>query len=179
MTTKNEKALATNTDSKAVTVQLPGDYDLVTSAGKMQWAQIKDDPQPFDMEVYRQQDQPMENVIEGVLLGKEDLEPDKNGEVRSYYKIQLVRPCITQEGKGKDAIVGRAEIGEVVAVGERMKLEPLDTLLATGNVYRVLIHAAEKIEVNAGKNTMWTFNIGKVLLKAAPQYTAPDTQASA
>lgn len=172
--------MTTNTDTKAITTTLPGDYDLVAAAGKMGWAQLKDDPKPFDPKLYADQTQPMENVIEGVLLSKDDLEPDaKTGEVRSYYRIQLVRPCITEEGKGANKVVGQSDIGEVVAIGERMKLEPLDALLATGNTYRVLIHAAGKIEVGKG-NTMWTFNIGKVLIKSAAPYTPPQSeQASA
>ena len=175
MTTKKiDKALTTTNEGSIDTVDtfantLAGSWEVVETAGASQWVALVEDPEPFELRRLNDSQARLENVVEGLLLGKEYL-PDSDGTgERGYYKIQLTRPALV--AVEKDA-TDWAPVGTVVNLGERARLAALDDLCELQNgVCHVLIHAAEKVPGKNGK-TLWTFNIAKRIIARATEGNA-------
>lgn len=162
------------TTTQAAGHYLPPGMEILASSGPMQWAQISDDAEQPTPEALAN-NECCDNVIEGELLGKEEMAPDSDGEVRSYYRICLTRPCKVEYKNDGEKVESIAVVGDVVNVGERQKLNPLDALIASGNRYRVFLHAAEKIRIGKGK-TMWTFTIGKSIIAPVTPPSLPGVE---
>jgi hypothetical protein len=97
---------------------------------------------------------------------------------RHYYLLQLTSPCpVSFKDEHGESISWVAQVGEVVALGERTKLEILNTLLEQGGIRVVVIRPNAPIAINRGQ-TMWTFDIAQRLLQARTE-SAPETDDAA
>ena len=170
MTTKKTSSTTNNASPKVAAI--PAGWETVTTAGPMKWAVISDKAESFTPDDVADATKQLDNVIEGELLGKEEMEADSHGEIRSFYKIKLTRPCRVETKQDGVKMVVIADVGDVVNVGERQKLQPLDALVASGNRWAVYLHAGEKLSIGKGK-TMWSFTIGKRLIASRVPAAVP------
>lgn len=114
-------------------------------------------------------------MIEGTLMGVQEIEAlntrTKEIEKRFFYNIQLTKPCpVTYKNEDNVDVQEDAQPGDIVALGERSKLAFLHDLATDGGIYQVRIIPHSKIGIGGGQ-TLWTFNIGKKVLRPAPQRT--------
>ena len=158
--------------AKASSAQLPEGYDTLAVAGESRWANFQDPAPAIPEGAMNDKTILIPNVVEGLLLGMEDLEEDENGEVRSFYNVRLLRPALCSNKSKKEPFI--VEAGEVIQLGNNKRLQDLEKLVSSGGKWLVFIHGSEKLKLAKGK-TMWSFNIGKLLLEPppAPEYEAP------
>lgn len=143
-------------------------FEVVSTGGATRWV---------DMEKFREtgsrQGAPCKGngkVIAGILMDMQKIAGinQETGEVetRFFYNLQLVAPCpVIYKDEGGIPHEEEAKVGEVVALGERSKLEWMRECATDGGMYQILIVPHSKIPVGKGR-TMWTFTAGKKALRA-------------
>lgn len=113
------------------------------------------------------------NVCHGTLLGRHAMSTEP---VRFYYQVELKSPCKVRVGKGDDAEVQQAEVGEVVNLNENFKLACLKELeipeILAGAAYEVYVTFEDKIKIGGGK-TMWNIEVSSKQLKAPTSAVRP------
>lgn len=105
------------------------------------------------------------NIVYGRLLGRHVMQTEP---VRYYYQVELKAPCKAREGRGEDAQIVGAEIGEVINVNENFKIACLKEIeipeILAGAEYDVYIHYEDKQKIGNGK-TMWNIDVQTKQLK--------------
>ena len=89
----------------------------------------------------------------------------------SLAKVARACFCEAKDDKG-ETVQQTANVGDIVCIGERTKLQKLDTFIARGGQWAVFIYAAKVIKVKGG-HTMWTFDIGARQLRAPLAVAVP------
>lgn len=105
-------------------------------------------------------------VLAGVLMSRQQVEDEEGAKVS--YSIRLVRPyLIKYKNEAGTKLEEEAQPGEIVHLGERHTLTGLASWCDDGGLYAVAIRPHSKIPVGGGR-TMWTFDIWRKVLRAAP-----------
>lgn len=110
----------------------------------------------------------------GALLSRQEIEvdEDQSGEVKAdgtkvryFYLLRLASPCpVTYKNEEKETIEETAEMGEIVAIGERHHLRALRDLCDDGGLYVLVIRPHSRVKIGGGQ-TMWTFDIVKKTIR--------------
>ena len=110
------------------------------------------------------------DALHGVLMDMQLL-PDDEEESgsRRYYNFRLKSPCrVTYKDPDSGAkMEDMAQPGEIVACGERSKLMWLAEAAASGAIVEYVLQAHTQIPIGKGRK-MWTFNVGRKVIKEAP-----------
>lgn len=150
-------------------------YDVIQVGGTTKWV---------DMEAFAEEgagrNEPCKSngrIIEGVLLGKQGIDAidPRTKEIvhRYFFNFQLLSPCpVNYKDEDGSDIEEDAMPGDIVALGERSKLAFLHQLCDDGGMYQLRIVPHSRIPIGGGQ-TLWTFNIGKKVLRMpSPQLVA-------
>jgi len=166
------KGLGFNTDNVTV--------EHVQQGGVTKWLDLKQ----YMAKPDAAQNQPVGGNGEffaGLLLGRQEMEDDKSEDinadgvkVRYFYTVKLGKMtdkmmkahCTYKDEDGK-AVKYDAKEGDIIAVGERHSLKTMRTWVDDGGLYFVIIRPHSRIGIGDGQ-TMWTFDVTRVVLKAPP-----------
>jgi hypothetical protein len=135
-------------------------FEIVATAGQTKWVNLQQFLEPAWSG----------KTFVGVLIARKSIpdakktNPDGTPQRRYYYLLQLVSPCpVSYSDENGDGVDEVAQPGEIVALGERSKLEILGDLIAQGGVQMVMIRPNAPIAIGHSQ-TMWTFDIGRRVL---------------
>lgn len=154
------------------TVDMDG-AETISMGGVTKWVDLR----KFQADPNAAQGVPVKGngkAFAGALLSRQEIEvgEDESGEVKAdgtkvrfFYLLRLAAPCpVTFKNEDKETIEEEAQVGEIVAIGERHHLKPLRDLCDDGGLYVLVIQPHSRIKISA-KQTMWTFNIVKKTLR--------------
>jgi hypothetical protein len=152
----------------AATVDMDG-AETISMGGVTKWVDLR----AFQEDPNAAQNKPVKGngkAFAGALLSRQEIEvsDSESGEVKAdgtkvrfFYLLRLAAPCpVTYKNEEKETIEETAEVGEIVAIGERHHLRPLRELCEDGGLYVLVIQPHSRIKIGGGQ-TMWTFNIVK------------------
>ncbi len=155
------------------TVDMEG-AETIAMGGVTKWVDLR----KFQVDPTAAQSQPVKGngkAFAGALLSRQEIEVDDDQtgfvkddgtKVRFFYLLRLAAPCpVTYKNEDKETIEEVAEVGEIVAIGERHHLRPLRELCEDGGLYVLVIQPHSRVKIGGGQ-TMWTFNIVKKTLRA-------------
>lgn len=150
------------------TVDMDG-AETISMGGVTKWVDLR----AFQEDPNAAQNKPVKGngkAFAGALLSRQEIEvsDSESGEVKAdgtkvrfFYLLRLAAPCpVTYKNEEKETIEETAEVGEIVAIGERHHLRPLRDLCEDGGLYVLVIQPHSRIKIGGGQ-TMWTFNIVK------------------
>jgi hypothetical protein len=154
------------------TVDMEG-AETISMGGVTKWVDLKQ----FQVDPTAPQGVPVKGngkAFAGALLSRQEIEvdEDESGEVKAdghkvrfFYLLRLAAPCpVSYKNEDKETVEEIAEVGEIVAIGERHHLRPLRELCEDGGLYVLVIQPHSRVKI--GKvQTMWTFNIVKKTLR--------------
>jgi len=154
------------------TVDMEG-AETIAMGGVTKWVDLK----KFQADPEAPQGVPVKGngkAFAGALLSRQEIEvdPEESGEVKAdgtkvrfFYLLRLAAPCpVSYKNEEKETVEEIAEVGEIVAIGERHHLRPLRELCEDGGLYVLVIQPHSRVKI--GKvQTMWTFNIVKKTLR--------------
>jgi hypothetical protein len=154
------------------TVDMDG-AETISMGGVTKWVDLR----AFQADPAAAQGVPVKGngkAFAGALLSRQEIEvgEDESGEVKAdgtkvrfFYLLRLAAPCpVTYKNEEKETIEEEAQVGEIVAIGERHHLKPLRDLCDDGGLYVLVIQPHSRIKISA-KQTMWTFNIVKKTIR--------------
>jgi hypothetical protein len=154
------------------TVDMEG-AETIAMGGVTKWVDLR----KFQADPNAPQGEPVRGngkAFAGALLSRQEIEVDDKqaGEVKAdgtkvrfFYLLRLAAPCpVTYKDEDKETVEETAEVGEIVAIGERHHLRPLRELCDDGGLYVLVIQPHSRIKIGGGQ-TMWTFNIVKKTLR--------------
>jgi hypothetical protein len=154
-----------------------GGYDIIQTGGTTRWVNLR----MFQEDPGTPQGKPAKGngmFIEGVLLDRQEIADDKGEEnqdgelVRNFYNIRLLNTCpVSYKDDNKVTVEEIAVAGDVVAIGERSKLSMFRQWSEDGGLYQVIIQPHSRIAIGGG-HTMWTFNVGRKILRPAMKVRA-------
>lgn len=154
------------------TVNMEG-AETIAMGGVTKWVDLRkfqEDPDAGQGEPVRGNGK----AFAGALLSRQEIEVDDKqaGEVKAdgtkvrfFYLLRLAAPCpVTYKDEDKETIEEVAEVGEIVAIGERHHLRPLRDLCDDGGLYVLVIRPHSRVKIGGGQ-TMWTFDIVKKTIR--------------
>ncbi len=154
------------------TVDMEG-AETISMGGVTKWVDLR----AFQEDPNAAQNKPVKGngkAFAGALLSRQEIEvsDSESGEVKAdgtkvrfFYLLRLAAPCpVTYKNEEKETIEETAEVGEIVAIGERHHLRPLRDLCEDGGLYVLVIQPHSRIKIGGGQ-TMWTFNIVKKTIR--------------
>lgn len=155
------------------TIDMEG-AETISMGGVTKWVDLR----AFQIDPTAAQSEPVKGngkAFAGALLSRQEIEvdPEDAGEVKSdgtkvrfFYTLRLAAPCpVSYKDENKVTVREVAEVGEIVAIGERHHLRGLRELSEDGGLYVLVIQPHSRISIGGGQ-TMWTFNIVKKTVRA-------------
>ena len=112
------------------------------------------------------------NSMTGRLLGvyeREDPRAKSSGGKSKFFQVKLQTACKVRDGRGEDAQIVDAKVGDVVNLNYGPKTQVLEAKcdeLLQGAVYDIRITVGKKLPLNNG-NTMWDIKVEANRLKKA------------
>lgn len=144
MASKNTSA---STSTSSSVVRAPEGFRRVVSVANAGWFNMK------------KVGNILSGSFEGMFSRKDDLNPKK---MSNFFQFQLTEPCEVRLGRGEDAMISQANIGDFVNVNYGPKTKELENLVPTlieGAKYDVYgVVAGEKIKLTGGR-TMHNFEV--------------------
>ncbi len=120
------------------------------------------------------------NVCFGKLINRYPM--NNQDPPRYYYQVELKTPCLVRIGRGDDAEVKEAKVGEVVNLNENYKSSCLrDQVIPeiiAGAEYEVWAKFESKISLQGGR-TMWNIDVHTKQLKPPTSAIRPLTDEGA
>jgi hypothetical protein len=108
----------------------------------------------------------LHGTFEGMFSRKDELNPKK---VSNFFQIQVAAPCEVRMGRGEEAQIATANVGDFVNVNYGPKTKELESLvpkLMEGAKFEVYgIVAGDKIKLTGGR-TMHNFEVFKKMTQA-------------
>jgi hypothetical protein len=103
------------------------------------------------------------NVVFGKLINRYGMQGQAlPGSSNHYYQIELLEACAVTKGKGDDAEVVEAAVGDIVNLGENKQIASLKDVVVpeinAGAEYQVWIKFKNKIKISGGR-TMWNIEV--------------------
>jgi len=122
----------------------------------------------------------IQGTFEGMYSRKDDLNPEK---VSKFFQVKITAgECEVRMGKGEDAVLATAHVGDVVNLNYGPKTKELEALLPAiekGGEYEIFGSVAgDKIKLSGGR-TMHNFELFKKLTVEASVDVEPDFDGAA